>query len=92
MGHHYLRLQLLKATRSDSELRQVIDSNLVVQDLIQQRLTNLVGFSEAALFIGSFHFLHPFRDPPNAKSLSALALTHVQATIRSDQIRRPLGF
>ena len=92
MGHHYLHLQLSTATRSDSEQRQVIDSDLMAQGLIQQRLMNLVGFSEVTLFVDSFRSLHPFRGSSNAKSLYALAVAHIQATTRSGQIRRLLGF
>ena len=92
MGHHCLHLQLSKATHSSFKLRQVIDSDLMVQDLIQQHLMNLVSFFEVVLFEDSFCFQHPFKDSSNAKSHYALAITHIQAIIRSDQIRRPLGF
>ena len=92
MGHHYLHLLLSTATHSDSEQRQVIDSDSMGQGLIQRRSMNLAGFSEVTLFVDSFRSLHPFRDSSNAKSLHALAVTHTQAIIRSDQIRRLSGF
>ena len=92
MGHHYLHLQPLKVKCSNSELRQARDSDLLVQDLTQLRLMNLVGFSEASLFVDSFHFLHPFKNLSNVEPLHDLAVTHIQATVRSDQIKRLLGF